>query len=132
LARGLTLVELLITISLLGLLMSAIAVAVFHQHVKAQIKTAAIACANLRSVVQASLATEPESAECPTPVSLKASHEIDTAASTDDPWGTEYRIECRPEEIIASSAGPDRAFGTEDDIRVPGPRSRAAPVATRR
>ena len=33
-----------------------------------------------------------------------------------DPWGTTYAIECRGDDIVVTSAGPDRAFGTADDI----------------
>lgn len=129
-SRGLTLVELLVTISLLGLLMGAIGVAVFQHYVKGQIAAATLACGRLRETVQRHFIVESDDSDCPTAAGLKAAGEIDTATSTEDPWRTEYRIECRPAEIVASSAGPDRAFGTDDDIRVPGPRRRVAPVAT--
>jgi len=33
-----------------------------------------------------------------------------------DPWGTPYRIENHPTEVIIQSAGQDRAFGTPDDL----------------
>jgi hypothetical protein len=42
---------------------------------------------------------------------------------TEDPWGREYRMRCRPPTlarrasgIVVVSAGPDRRFGTDDDI----------------
>ncbi len=111
--------------------MGAIGVAVSHQLAKSRLDTAAMACHRLREVAQRHFIDHADDADCPTPTSLRAAHEIDSTTTTDDPWGTAYRIECLPEEVIASSAGPDRAFGSEDDIRVPGPRRRTAPVATR-
>lgn len=33
-----------------------------------------------------------------------------------DPWGTPFRIHCAADELVVISAGPDLAFGTEDDI----------------
>jgi general secretion pathway protein G len=131
-SRGLTLVELLVTISLLGLLMGAIGVAVFTTWRHGQIKTADIACARLREAAQRHFIVDLADTECPTPAGMKASREIDASTSTADPWGVEYRIACTEDEVIASSAGPDRAFGTDDDIRVPGPRKTVSPVASQR
>jgi|GEM_PF-231727 hypothetical protein len=40
-----------------------------------------------------------------------------------DPWGTPYRVELRPGKQLwqAKSAGPDREFGTRDDLRMREP-----------
>lgn len=43
--------------------------------------------------------------------------------STVDSWGNGYRLEVRGQEIRVISAGPDAAFGTDDDLVVQGPRS---------
>jgi general secretion pathway protein G len=128
-ARGLTLVELVVVITLIGLLSAAIAVGVFHWLVEGRKKAAAIACDTLRKAVQMHFVANPEEGDCPTPAMLKASRELDATVSLTDPWGKPYRIECQPEEVIAESAGPDRAFDTEDDIRAPAPRALAG-VAT--
>ncbi len=37
-----------------------------------------------------------------------------------DTWGTEYRHKIEGRSIRVSSAGPDKAFGTGDDIEVEG------------
>jgi type II secretory pathway pseudopilin PulG len=118
-----------VVISIIGLLTAAIAVGVFHWFAVGREKTAAIACASLRNAAQAHFVAHPEDSDCPTPATLKEARELDAAASLTDPWGTPYRIECQPEEVIAESAGPDRAFGGEDDIRAPAPRALAG-VAT--
>ena len=129
-ARGFTLAELIVVIALIGLLASALAVAVYTHFRNGQIKTATLACQQLRSAAQAHMIDHPEDAECPTPESLQRSRELDATMSLRDPWGTLYVIECQPDEFIAESAGPDRAFGNEDDIRVPVSR-RAGGVAAR-
>ena len=36
-----------------------------------------------------------------------------------DPWRTRIALACSPEDTTASSAGPDRIFGTADDITDP-------------
>jgi general secretion pathway protein G len=123
--RGLTLVELMIVIALIGLLTAALAVGVFRAFEDGRGKTATIACNQLRTAAQTHFVNAPEESECPTPARMLETHELDAAVSLRDPWGTPYRVECSSNEIVAISAGRDRAFGTEDDIRVPGPRGAA-------
>jgi general secretion pathway protein G len=129
--RGLTLVELIVVIALIGLLAAAIAVGVMKTFNDTRIKTATIACNTLRTAAQAHFVNSPEDSECPTPAKMQQARELDAAMSLRDPWGTPYSLACQSDEVVAISAGPDRAFGTEDDIRVPGPRT-AAGVATAR
>lgn len=33
-----------------------------------------------------------------------------------DPWGTRWRLRCYGERGVVESAGPDRRFGTDDDV----------------
>jgi general secretion pathway protein G len=127
--RGLTLVELVVVITLIGLLTAAIAVGVMKTFNEGRIKTATIACNQLRTAVQAHFINHPEESDCPTPASMLEAHELDAAMSLRDPWGTAYALECQSDEVVAISAGPDRAFGTVDDIRAPGPR-RTAGIAS--
>jgi len=35
---------------------------------------------------------------------------------TFDPWGMAYRFDCNGKQLTVSSAGPDRTYGTADDI----------------
>jgi Type II secretion system (T2SS), protein G len=39
--------------------------------------------------------------------------------SAADPWGTDYGFEIEGERPVVYSAGPDREYGTEDDIHAP-------------
>ena len=36
-----------------------------------------------------------------------------------DPWRTRIAFSCSEEDTTARSAGPDRVFGTSDDVRYP-------------
>jgi general secretion pathway protein G len=127
--RGLTLVELVVVIALIGLLTAAIALGVMKTFNEGRIKTATIACHQLRTAVQTHFINHPEEPDCPTPARMQEARELDAAMSLRDPWGTPYAVECQSDEIVAISAGPDRAFGTEDDLRAPGQR-RTAGIAS--
>jgi general secretion pathway protein G len=127
--RGLTLIELIVVITLIGLLSAAIAVGVMKTFNESRVKTATIACNQLRSAVQAHFINHPEESDCPTPARMQEAHELDAAMSLRDPWGMPYALECQSDEVIAISAGPDRSFGTQDDIRAPAPR-RTAGIAS--
>lgn len=39
--------------------------------------------------------------------------------SRKDPWGTEYKIEYKDKKFVVSSAGPDKTFGNDDDLSYP-------------
>jgi general secretion pathway protein G len=127
--RGLTLVELIVVITLIGLLSAAIAVGVMKSFNEGRVKTATIACNQLRTAAQTLFVNHPEESDCPTPARMLEARELDAAMSLRDPWGTPYALECQSDEVIAISAGPDRSFGTEDDIRAPAPR-RIAGIAS--
>jgi hypothetical protein len=64
------------------------------------------------------MATHPD-AGCASPAELRAEKEIDSMANLNDSWGSPYLIECKGDEIVVTSPGPDKQRGTEDDIRVP-------------
>ncbi len=42
--------------------------------------------------------------------------------SRQDAWGTRYRLEVRADRFLVVSAGPDRTFGTDDDLEREGRR----------
>ena len=51
-------------------------------------------------------------AACPTEIS--AVNLGDTAIA--DEWGRELRFACKPDGLVVWSAGPDKTFGTADDL----------------
>ena len=117
-SRGLTLVELVIVITLIGVLAGAIAVGVLKAQKGANINLAKTACDTVRNQTMQWKAAHPTE-DCPTLDQLKAEKDLDTTFSVKDPWGTPYKLSCDSDEITCSSAGPDRKEGTDDDIRVP-------------
>ena len=58
---------------------------------------------------------------CPRVEDLRRDRFVSEDRSTEDSWGTPYRIVCEPESTVVVSAGPDLAFDTEDDILSDGP-----------
>jgi general secretion pathway protein G len=116
-SRGLTLVELIIVITIIGSLMGIIAFAIFQRKAAADKETAKLACTQFRQSVLTYKQTHPD-ADCVTPEQLKSEKEIDSTTNIKDPWGSPYRIKCDGEEITVCSIGPDKKEGN-DDICVP-------------
>jgi hypothetical protein len=56
---------------------------------------------------------------CPTVEKLIASGDLDAGFRARDPWGGVIQIVCVDDEILARSAGPDRRWGTDDDMTAP-------------
>lgn len=55
--------------------------------------------------------------ECPKDVK-KLQKKVFPATNPKDPWGTNYSLSCpSPGSALVRSAGPDRRFNTDDDIR---------------
>jgi general secretion pathway protein G len=119
-ARGLTLVELVIVITIIGVLTAAISVGVMRAKRQADIGTTKTACNTARSATLLWRNQHPDQ-DCPAIDGLKKEKFLDSAFSAKDPWGNSLKMSCDTEEITCSTAGPDRKEGTEDDIIVPPP-----------
>jgi general secretion pathway protein G len=117
-SRGLTLVELVIVITIIGVLTAAISIGVMKAQKRANEGAAKTACSTVRQATMQWKAVNPSS-DCPTVEQLKTEKDLDTGFNLKDPWGNVYKLSCDSDEITCSSAGPDRKEGTEDDIRVP-------------
>ena len=118
--RGLTLVELVIVITIIGVVTAAIAVGVIQQQKRANVKAAGLACSTIRDSTTLFMSNT-VGAECPTVDQLKKEKFLDTTFSAKDPWGGTYKITCDTDEITVSSPGPDKNPGTDDDIVFPPP-----------
>jgi general secretion pathway protein G len=116
--RGLTLVELVITITLIGVLTAAISIGVIGAQKRANVSAGKTACSTARQATMQWKAVHP-SEDCPTVDQLKTEKDLDTGFNLKDPWGSPYKLSCDADEITCTSAGPDRKEGTDDDIRVP-------------
>jgi general secretion pathway protein G len=119
-SRGLTLVEIIITITIIGMVTAAIAVGVMKAQKNANIGVARTACDNIRTQTMAWKAIHPGE-DCPTVDALKASGDLDKGFNIKDPWNVPYRLSCEADEITCTSNGPDKKEGTDDDIVRPPP-----------
>lgn len=116
--RGVTLIEVMIVVVILGMIAGGVAVAVFPKLKKAQIDTTTMSAKALRSVAE-TWRSEHASDQCPTPQILMNDHAIDSASKITDAWDDPFTIICQEDETIVTSPGPDKKENTPDDIRVP-------------
>ncbi len=112
-----TLIELLVVVSLMALLAAAVAVGAMRHIGPATESTAETDARSIRAAAQAYLL---ERGACPADAAeLFDEGYLDRASRRVDPWDGEFELTCEGGEIEVASAGPDRTWGTEDDLRVP-------------
>jgi general secretion pathway protein G len=116
--RGVTLIEVMIVVVILGLIAGGVAVAVFPKFKEAQIKTTKTSAMELRRATEMWRGMH-ASDQCPTVDQLRADKAFDTASKLTDAWDSPFKITCEDDETIVQSNGPDKKEGTADDIRVP-------------
>jgi general secretion pathway protein G len=115
--RGVTLIEVMIVVVILGLIASGVAVAVFPKFRQAQRDTTKTSAMELRRASEMWRGNHSDS--CPTLEQLRSDKAIDSAAKISDAWDSPFKIMCEDDETIVISLGPDKKEGTADDIRVP-------------
>jgi len=116
-SRGVTLIEVMIVVVILGLIAGGVAVAVLPKLKEAQIKTTRTSALELRRAAETWRSMHGD--DCPTPEILRTDKAIDTASKLTDAWDDPFKITCDADETIVSSWGPDKKEGTADDIKVP-------------
>jgi general secretion pathway protein G len=116
--RGVTLIEVMIVVTILGLIATGVAVAVFPKFKDAQVKTTKTSAMELRRATEMWRGTH-ASDVCPSIEQLKTDKALDSASKANDAWDVPFKIACEEDETIISSNGPDKKEGTADDIRVP-------------
>ena len=114
-SRGLTLVELVIVITIIGVLTAAISVGVLKAQKSANIGTAKTACSTSASATMQWKAVTP-SEDCPTVEQLKTEKDLDTGFSLKDPWGDPFKVCLRPR--------------TRSRARAPAPTAKRGPRTT--
>ena len=117
-SRGLTLVELIIVITIIGVLTAAISVGLMRAKKTADIGTTATACNTARSAVAMWKSAHPGD-DCPTIDQLKKEKFLGSDFNVKDPWNNPIKLACDSDDVTCSSAGPDKKEGTDDDIHVP-------------
>lgn len=118
-ARGVTLIEILIVLAIVGLIAGGIAVYAIPKFKQAQVDSTRTSAMALHTVAESWRLTN--SAECPTAERLKAEKEISASSKTTDAWEQPFKIICEDDEVTVVSFGPDKKEGTDDDIIVPEP-----------
>src|SRR5437868_2839558 len=114
-ARGMTLIEIMVVLVILGLIAGAIGYNVFSQLKEAQIKTATLdlkAISNGVDLYHVETGQWPDSLQQLVPKYVKDLHK--------DPWGTDYSYLHTGDGYDVYSYGPDKAQGGGDDITVHG------------
>ncbi len=123
-ARGMTLIEIMVVLLILGMIAGAIGTSVFNQMREAQKKTAALelkALANGVDLYHVETGQYPDSLQQLAPKYVKEIHK--------DPWGTDYQYLHTADGYDVYSYGKDKQQGGGDDITVHGGDSAAAGTA---
>lgn len=113
---GMTLLEIMIVLALLGLVTGAIVAGVIPAFKRGKIKTAKTAMVQMAGVV-AQYSTDNDG-KCPSVDDLVTASFL-SKSQMKDPWGSSYVIkDCEgPEGAHVVSLGPDKQEGTADDIK---------------
>lgn len=117
LSRGVTLIEILIVLAIVGLIAGGVAVVAIPKYAESQKNQAKIDARTIHPVAEKYKVDHP--GQCPTVEQLRAEKELSAASKITDPWDTPYAIRCQDEDISVVSFGPDKKEGTADDIRIP-------------
>ena len=113
-SRGMTLIEIMMVVAIIGLIMGGLAFALMGRFDNAKLKTAK------NQVVQLATAAEMfevEEGKCPKDqAELKARGHLKKKMK--DPWGNEYNLKCPGEHgrVDVWSNGADGEEGTDDDL----------------
>ena len=117
-ARGVTLIEVLIVVAILSMISAGVVVAVLPKMKEASIKTTENNAREIRSAVQRWRGLR-GGTDCPTISQLVQDKEIDSASKTEDAWNNPFKISCSEDDVLVTSPGPDKKDNTTDDIMVP-------------
>ena len=116
-SRGVTLIEILIVLAIVGLIAGGVAVVAVPKYQESQKNQAKIDARTIHPVAEKYKVDHPGT--CPTVEQLRAEKELSAASKITDPWDTPYKIVCGDDDIYVMSFGPDKKENTNDDIRIP-------------
>jgi general secretion pathway protein G len=117
-ARGVTLIEILIVLAIVGLIAGGVAVVAVPKYQEAQKKQAQIDARTIHPAAEKYRVDHPGEG-CPTVELLRDKNELSRASKITDSWDSPYKIICGDEDVTVLSFGPDKREGTPDDIRIP-------------
>lgn len=114
-SRGMTLIEILVVLAIIGLIVGGVSVVAFNAFKGAKVDQAALDVINVQKVCEQYLLQKND--KCPKSMQdLKAAGVV--ARVQKDPWGEDFIITCPGEHspVDVSSLGPDKKAGGGDDI----------------
>jgi len=116
--RGMTMLEIMIVLAIIGLVMSVVGVGVFSNWKKAQLKVARVAVNNIaQKTIQ--YMTDNDN-ECPKTIDDLVAQKY-LPKKQKDPWNRDFILRCpgtiNTDGIDVISLGPDGQEGTADDIK---------------
>lgn len=113
--RGMTLVEIIVVITILALIMGAVAVAVIPQLEQSRVDRAKLDIGNINAALKIYYAKKGSYPE--TGVGLKALVDLQALEKMPkDPWDSDYVYLLEGNKPVIVSPGPDRVSGGTDDI----------------
>lgn len=115
LSRGMTLIEILVVLAIIGLIVGGVSVVAFSALADSKVKAAASDVIKLQAACEQFMLQKND--KCPkTMADLKAAGVV--ARVQKDPWGEEFQIVCPGEHgpVDVISFGPDRKAGGGDDV----------------
>jgi len=115
---GMTLIEILIVLALISLVTGSIGVMVFNNFKKGQTKVAKTQVSEVIGAVQQYMMDNNNN--CPQGIEELITQKL-LKKDYKDPWGKQFTLKCPgeqdPDGVDVVSAGPDKAEGTDDDIK---------------
>src|SRR5262245_29244604 len=116
--RGMTLVEIMVVVAIIGLVMGAVVVAAVPQLEKARCKTA---WSETQVISQAIATYQTDNAgDCPKSLDELVSGKFLSKAPV-DPWGQPFKFKCPGDKMTDGadiwSSGKDKQEGTADDVQ---------------
>jgi len=115
---GMTLIEIMVVIVIMGMVMGAVTVGVMSYLKKAKKKTTQTQVNRIAATINAE-AAEPENKGKDAKAILESLTSDGSFKKKDllDAWGNEIRVEKQDRTFCVISAGADESFGTGDDIK---------------
>lgn len=114
-SRGMTLIEILVVLAIIGLIVGGVSVVAFNAFSESKVKVAYNEVVEIQKLCEQYMLQKND--KCPKNMQdLKAAGV--TARVKKDPWGEEYIITCPGEHgpVDVTSLGPDKKPGGNDDI----------------
>jgi general secretion pathway protein G len=118
LSAGFTMLEIMIVVAIGAALVAGVAVVVMKNYAKTQVK---LAKKGVGDIVQGVSQYMIDNNSCPKSMEELVGQKYIAKPAAKDPWGKEYTMRCPGTHDTdvpdVSSAGPDKADGTADDIK---------------